>query len=126
MRTAISLPANAPGRRWRILVGYNLPLALWTALALGGAALESVARWRCPVHAVVGWCPGCGLTSAYHRFLRGEALPDVWLGIVLAGFAANAIRSILKAQNSPAATPRHDKTGPRGGIVAAPKSPGYG
>ncbi|MGA2033616.1 MAG: hypothetical protein ABSG68_15285 [Thermoguttaceae bacterium] len=88
------------GRRWNILVGYNLPLLLWTAAALAGPNLGAAA-WRCPVQALLGWCPACGLTGAYGRFLRGQSADSFWLLFILAGFAVNTIISIVRAVRQP-------------------------
>jgi hypothetical protein len=114
---------NARGRRWRLLVGYNLPLALWTVFAIVGPQLGGRVRWPCPLDTAVGWCPGCGLTSTYGQFLRGQGLPNGWLGIVLAGFAANAIWSVVKAQHLLAVPPRRHQPALHGRILAAPKGP---
>ena len=86
-------------RRRSILIGYNLPWLLWTGFALLRPELGMLARWECPVRALIGWCPGCGLTRGYAEFLRGEGLSSPWLAVVLAGFVANAIWSIALAWN---------------------------
>ena len=98
MPTATNSKSRARSRALAILVGYNLPFALWSAAALlrvwrGGRSL-----WPCPIKSIVTWCPACGLTRAYAALLRGEGLQSAWLGIILLIFIANMAHSLLKAR----------------------------
>jgi hypothetical protein len=108
--TSSTAPEQPPRRRAAVLIGYNLPFLLWSGYA----------AWRvhapgdslsCPVHALLGWCPSCGLTGDYAAILSG-ARPGHWLiWVVLAGFIANAVASLRKAHRL-------------GGAAAAQPSPG--
>ena len=121
----MSSRGNLEARRRRILLGYNLPWILWTVYALVQPELGALGRWPCPIRTAIGWCFGCGLTSAYGRFLRGEGLPDWRLGIVLAAFAVNAIWSVARAQSLLVAVSRCNQTGPRGRILPVPQRPDF-
>jgi hypothetical protein len=77
MRTETSSLDDLRSRRRAILLGYNLPLILWTALALVQLGLGQAALWECPVREAIGWCPACGLTHAYGEFLCGKGLQDL-------------------------------------------------
>ena len=73
----------------------------WAPLAAGGALAASAAYVAlvtpregrtipCPFHAATGlWCPGCGMTRAVHRLLRGDVLGalsfNVFVPIVVLG-----------------------------------------
>ena len=75
----------------------------WAPLAVGGALAAGVAyvglvtpgRGRtipCPFHAATGlWCPGCGMTRAVHRLVRGDVIGalsfNVFVPIVVLGVA---------------------------------------
>ncbi len=89
-------PASVQRRAWHVVVGYNLPFTLWTIFALFRPTIP-VRGWSCPVQAAFHVCPSCGLTGAYTQLLRGNGIDDCWLGVVLGGFAANGIWSIIKA-----------------------------
>jgi hypothetical protein len=91
--------SNAEPRRraLAILVGHNLPWALFTGWALirviaPGSALA------CPIDSVLGWCPSCGLTGAYAALLSGQAPHHPLLWPVLALFAASALWSLHRAR----------------------------
>lgn len=87
--------ASLQPRAWHVLVGYNLPFTLWTAFAMLRRAVP-VRTWACPVQAAFHFCPSCGLTGAYADLLRGNGIDDYWLAVVLGGFAANGMWSIIK------------------------------
>ena len=88
--------ASLQRRAWHVVVGYNLPFVLWTIFAILRPAMP-VRVWSCPVQGVLQFCPNCGLTGAYTQLLRGNGIHDFWLGIVLLGFAANGIWSVIKS-----------------------------
>ena len=80
----------------RVLIGHNLPVVLWTAYAILQATTGGFGMGGCPVHSVLGWCPGCGLTRAYSVFLEtGSCSP--WLGFILMAFLLNAAWSVYIA-----------------------------
>jgi len=95
MQTETNLNDSVTRRRWAILVGYNLPFFLWTCFALFRSLIQ-VEFWACPLRTVAGWCPGCGLTRTYAKFLEHQGLGSHWLGVILACFVANGIWSIIK------------------------------
>lgn len=118
--------SNADPRRraLAIIVGHNLPWALFTGWALirvvmpGGEGAPSLAL-SCPVDWVMGCCPGCGLTGAYATLLSGHAPHHPLLWPVLALFAFSALWSLYRAravlQETPAPGP-----GPADGPASAP------
>ncbi len=81
-----------------ILIGYNLPFALWSAYAMWKAWVGGEPRWHCPLDSVVGVCPGCGLTTEYAALLAGRAVPGVWLTLILTLFLVNLVASCVKAR----------------------------
>ena len=95
------MATNWRGRRTAravsILIGYNLPFALWSAYVLATGSMSHAPGWTCPVEAILGWCPGCGLTGAYRALLFQGQLTGWWLPAVLAGFAGNGVWSCMKA-----------------------------
>jgi hypothetical protein len=119
MPTALLCAAERRRRAWAILAGYNLPFALWSGYALyrvfaPGAALG------CPVRAVLGWCPSCGLTGEYATILSGHAPKHALIWVVLAGFAVNALVSVLKVRRLRAA-----ERAPIAGAADQPLSDGH-
>ena len=88
--------ASLQRRVWRVVVGYNLPFVLWTIFAILRPAIP-VRVWSCPVQGVLHFCPSCGLTRAYTQLLQGNGIHNCCLAIVLVGFGANGIWSIIKA-----------------------------
>ncbi|MFP4163078.1 MAG: DUF2752 domain-containing protein [Chitinispirillaceae bacterium] len=80
-----------------LLSGYNLPFLLWTVYAVQKAFWGGLAFWQCPVHKVFGWCPGCGLTTAYVQFLETGTVQNVFFVIVFAVFVLNLLFSLRKA-----------------------------
>ena len=90
--------SDAHRRAWGVLIGYNLPFALWTGWAMSKAFLGNGAHWGCPVRATLGLCPGCGLTTSYARLLRGDGLDSLWLGVILVVFVGNFVASGLRAR----------------------------
>jgi hypothetical protein len=97
MSTATRSSGSLVARRCQILLGYNLPFLLWTLYAATGAVISGVSLWLCPIHPIAGWCPGCGLTRQYIQLLRGDSLPTLWGGLVLATFVLNVGCSIVRA-----------------------------
>ena len=85
-------------RALRILIGYNLPWLLWTVWALFAFCFES-SVWRCQVKALLGWCPGCGLTRSYAQLIAGRVPDHPLLPIVLLGFVFNFAYSVYKARS---------------------------
>jgi hypothetical protein len=80
-----------------ILIGYNLPWLAWTAYAAVLAIAPGTGGWSCPVHAMLGWCPSCGLTHAYADLLRGGGA-GWWLSTILLLFVANALMSLWRVR----------------------------
>jgi hypothetical protein len=84
-------------RRAALLLGYNLPFMCWTAYAAwrawGGPGLGF-----CPTHALLGWCPSCGATTAYAAWLRGAGRPEPFFFLLIVGFVALAIWSVVRCQ----------------------------
>ena len=84
-------------RAWAILLGYNAPFVLWTVAAVVRAWTGSGGWWPCPVAALLGWCPSCGLTGAYAALLSGRGVASAWFAVVFGGFVANAAWSVVRA-----------------------------
>ena len=103
MSTATNSRSDPRRRAAAVLIGYNLPWACWTAYAIVLALGPGVGGWPCPVHALLGWCPSCGLSHAYADLLRGEGA-GWWLATVLLLFAANAAASLARARRVSAAS----------------------
>ncbi|MBN1521944.1 MAG: DUF2752 domain-containing protein, partial [Candidatus Aureabacteria bacterium] len=81
-----------------ILIGYNFPFILWTIAALIKAESSiSIAMWSCPVERFLGFCPGCGLTREYTKFLKGQGIESLWFAALLFFFVANFFYSLFKA-----------------------------
>lgn len=95
MPTALPCAAERRRRAWAILAGYNLPFVLWSGYALY-RVFEPGASLFCPVRAVLGWCPSCGLTGEYATILSGHAPHHELIWVVLAGFVVNALISWRK------------------------------
>jgi hypothetical protein len=101
MRPGTSSIAHNRSRALGILLGYNLPFALWTLAVLFSGAPGRFFLWKCPVHRLAGWCPGCGLTASYSSFLRGDfRAAGAWFYIVFAGFLMNLLASLLKMRRA--------------------------
>ena len=90
---------SAATRALRIVVGYNLPFALWTAFAVIKAWAGTGLNWACPACSLLGSCPACGLTTSYTQLLRAECWPDFWFCLVFVGFCVNLVWSIGKARD---------------------------
>lgn len=97
MPTATRSSTSRRARAAAVLAGYNLPFIAWTGAAVVRALGHGNIPWRCPVGALLGWCPACGLTHSYAALLRGEGLQNPWLGVVLVGFVVNLAWSLVKA-----------------------------
>ena len=97
MPTATRSSTSGAARAAAVLAGYNFPFIAWTGAAIVQALDLGGLPWRCPVEALLGWCPACGLTHSYAALLRGEGLQNLWLGAVLAGFVVNLAWSLVKA-----------------------------
>ena len=82
-----------------ILIGYNLPWAVWTLFAVFQAVSGGVHVLRCPIHALLGWCPGCGMTTAYVALLREGRITSPWSALILTGFLANFLWSLHLIRN---------------------------
>jgi len=83
-----------------IILGYNLPFFLWSAIA----AIKVFSNNNfhldcCIIHRISGWCPACGLTSSYANFLQGNGFKDTWFAVVFILFIANFFYSLLKTAN---------------------------
>jgi len=89
-------------RAWAILVGYNAPFVLWTAAAAVRALIGGGSWWPCPVRALLGWCPACGLTGAYAALLGGRGVQSAWFLAVFVAFVANAGWSLVRARRAAA------------------------
>jgi hypothetical protein len=99
-----------------IILGHNLPLLLWSAAAVARVFGPAGPGFPCPVKALLGWCPGCGLTDAYARFLSGRGIDNPWFAVVFAGFLGNLAWSLVKAGRvSPGGT-KAGRTGAEGAI----------
>lgn len=96
MPTATTSPAEAGRPVWPVLLGYNAPFALWTAYALAKPLLAGVGGAWCPTHALLGWCPTCGMTARYAELLYTGRLPDAWTCCILAVFLTTAGWSLLR------------------------------
>src|SRR5688572_11603019 len=93
--------APSPRRRaLAILVGHNLPLALWLAYAGYRLLVPDGPRWTCPLGAWLGFCPGCGMTSALRGVLQGRLADGWWILVLLALFLATAVASLRKARRA--------------------------
>lgn len=87
----------------RLLIAHNLPFAAWTAYAAYRAIVSGgtgEGGWPCPVHALLQWCPSCGLTGGYARLLSGQWESDPWLLSILALFLLNAGWSLFLARRA--------------------------
>ncbi len=103
MPTEIRSPADAqvgrPGR-WQIVIGHNAPFAFWTAYALARPFTTGDRGLWCPTHAVLGWCPTCGMTGEYTGLLYTGRMPSLWTILVLTAFVAIFGASIYRALRS--------------------------
>lgn len=89
---------NKSSRAAAILIGHNLPFAAWTLFAALQAASGGVHLFTCPVRRLFGWCPGCGLTTAYASLLKTGRVTSWWFALVLAGFLFNLAWSLVVAR----------------------------
>ncbi|MHB0939825.1 MAG: hypothetical protein ACYC6A_25805 [Armatimonadota bacterium] len=56
----------------------------------------------CPVHALLHWCPGCGLTSAYALLLTEGRIVDLKFLVVWGAMLFNLLWSVRLAVQRPA------------------------
>ena len=89
------MPTGTRSRAVDIFLGWNLPFFLWTAAAVFGVFFDATFTPACPIRSLLKACPGCGLTDAYVRFLKGQGVANAWFGFVFAGFIANFIFSVF-------------------------------
>ena len=100
MPTAISSKGIDRHRAWAVLVGYNLPAVLWLGYAFLRPWLAPTGLW-CPMHSLLGWCPGCGTTTALSAWIHDGALPAWPTLLLVAGFGLNALWSLYRAVHRP-------------------------
>ena len=83
-------------RSKRIFFANNTPFIVWTLYAVYRALVPELLSWQCPVKAIFGFCPGCGLTSSYVRLIKGGGINSIWFLIIYTGFIINLIYSLIK------------------------------
>ncbi|MGE5279312.1 MAG: hypothetical protein ACM3L6_01025 [Deltaproteobacteria bacterium] len=90
-------------RALRILWDHNFPFLLWSAAAAAKVLLQKASvgtdGYLCPVRFFFGWCPGCGLTHAYGRFLQTGRAP-AWFWVIAGLFLLNFFVSLVRARRS--------------------------
>ena len=99
MPTEIHSLADAPVRRpgrWQMVIGSNAPFALWTAYAVARPFTTGASGLWCPTHAILGWCPTCGMTGEYSDLLYNGRVPGWWTIIIIAAFIAVAGASMYR------------------------------
>lgn len=75
---------------------YNVPFILWTGFVIFKVSYHNNDfMWSCPVHRLIGFCPGCGLTHAYMALIKYGRFVNPWFTVILALFILNLLRSIL-------------------------------
>lgn len=89
-------------RALSILLGYNLPLILWTAATVYQAWTGRGLPGACPVRALLHWCPSCGLTSAYALLFSEGRIADVKFLVIWAAMLFNLLWSIWLIMHRPA------------------------
>ena len=103
-----SSSADPRRRALAIIVGHNLPWALFTGWALIRVVMPGSAM-SCPIDWAIGCCPSCGLTGAYAELLSGHVPHHALLWPVLALFVGSALWSLYRARavlrQTPAAGP---------------------
>ena len=105
MPKATRCSTNPRHRARNILIGHNLPLALWTAWAAARLLIPGESLLVCPMDALFDSCPACGLTRAYTDLISGHGVGHPLLLIVLGLFAANAVWSLWMARRVLRAAP---------------------
>jgi len=96
VQSAVS-PAALRRRQVAMLLGYNLPVICWLGYALLRPWVAAGGLW-CPTHALLGWCPSCGLTTEFSAFLYAGRWPSPLAAAVLLGFAGLAGWSLHRCQ----------------------------
>jgi hypothetical protein len=82
--------------RWQMALGHHIPFALWTAYALVRPFTAGNGGLWCPTHALLGWCPTCGMTSEYTDLLYHGRIPGWWTITILGAFIAIAGTSLCR------------------------------
>lgn len=96
MPTAILFRAIDHPRAVAVLIGYNLPGLLWLVYAWFHPVTAPDGIF-CPTVAVLGWCPGCGTTTALAAWLHSGVRLPWYPTLLVAGFLANGVWSLVRA-----------------------------
>ena len=87
-------------RALSLILGYNLPLLLWTLSALYQAWMGHGLFGVCPIRWLLHWCPGCGLTRDYVVLLTEGRIASIKFLVIWGALLLNGLWSVRRLRRN--------------------------